>query len=184
MELALGGYLPQIIATIATIVVAVVLRYALVKLITKYASLSHTLSTLIVPIRRLCTISINLLAIISLFTIWGVDKQNIFVALSSVFAVIGVALFAQWSILSNVTAGIIIFFNSPFKIGDYVQILDKDFPIEAKVVDLLTFYTHLRTDDGELHVFPNSLLLQRGVTVIGEHPRAESKVSEPHEPMN
>ena len=181
----LGGYLPQIIATIATLVGALLLRYAIVKLINKYASLSHKLSLMIMPIRRVCTISINLLAVISLFTIWGVDKQNIVVALSSVFAVIGVALFAQWSILSNVTAGIIIFFNSPIKIGDYIQILDKDFPIQARVVDLLTFYTHLRTDDGELHVFPNSLLLQRGVTVIGEKPRTpNANDNEPHEPMN
>jgi len=88
--------------------------------------------------------------------------------LSSIFAVIGVALFAQWSILSNITAGIIIYFSAPFKIGDYIRILDKDMPIEARVEDIFTFYTHLRTRDGGVHIFPNSLLLQKAVSVIEE----------------
>ena len=43
----------------------------------------------------------------------------------------GVAMFAQWSILSNITSGIILFFSFPFKIGDLILIHDKDFPIEA-----------------------------------------------------
>ncbi|EGJ71159.1 MscS Mechanosensitive ion channel [Bacteroides coprosuis DSM 18011] len=175
MEIKLGGYLPQIIFTLATILVAVVLRVIISKLISKYASFSTKLNSRIGPVQRICAISINILAVTSLITIWGVDKQNIFVALSSIFAVIGVALFAQWSILSNVTAGMIIFFNTPFKIGDYIRIQDKDFPMEAKVVNILTFYTHLRTDDGKLHIFPNNLLLQRGISIIGENPTSSSE---------
>jgi len=108
----------------------------------------------------------NLAAMLVLIVISGVDTRNLFVALSSVFAVIGVALFAQWSILSNITAGIIIYFSAPFKIGDYIRILDKDMPIEARVEDIFTFYTHLRTKDGGIHIFPNALLLQKAISVM------------------
>lgn len=168
MHIEISSYLPQIISTIATIVIAMISRIIIFKIINKYASLSQKLSLRIAPIQRICAIAINVLALIALITIWGVEKQNIFVALSSVFAVIGVALFAQWSILSNITAGLIIFFNSPLKVGEYIRIHDKDFPLEARVVNILTFYTYLRTDDGKIHVFPNNLLLQRGVSIIGE----------------
>jgi small-conductance mechanosensitive channel len=91
-------------------------------------------------------------------------------------AVIGVALFAQWSMLSNITAGVIIFFSAPYKIGDYISIIDKDMPIEAMVEGVYTFYTHLRTKDGIKHVFPNSLLLQKAVTILKEdnHQNSES----------
>jgi len=100
-----------------------------------------------------------------LVSIWGVDTKNLLLALSSVFAVIGVALFAQWSILSNVTAGIVIFFSLQLRIGDRIKIHDKDFPIEATLKDIKTFNLYLETDDGEKITYPNNLILQRGVSV-------------------
>ena len=160
------AYLPQVVFSVLTLLLALIIRTLIIKLAHTYASHNPRMLQRIAPLQRACTITVNVLALIALITIWGVDKQNIFVALSSVFAVIGVALFAQWSILSNITAGLIIFFNSPFKVGDSVQILDKDFPLEAKIVNILTFYTHLETSDGRLHVYPNNLLLQKGISLL------------------
>ncbi len=162
------AYLPQVVFSVLTLLLALIIRTLIIKLAHTYASHNPRMLQRIAPLQRACTITVNVLALIALITIWGVDKQNIFVALSSVFAVIGVALFAQWSILSNITAGLIIFFNSPFKVGDSVQILDKDFPLEAKIVNILTFYTHLETSDGRLHVYPNNLLLQKGISLLKE----------------
>ncbi len=171
-------YLPQIIYTLVTILTAVLSRLLFFKLIRKYAALSANVKTRIEPILRATSITINALAIIIIITIWGVEKQNIWVALSSVFAIIGVALFAQWSILSNITAGLIIFFNSPFTIGDKIRILDKDFPTEAIIVNIKTFYTHLRTVDGVLHVYPNNLLLQKGISLIEDEYKMDRTDSE------
>ena len=50
-------------------------------------------------------------ALIALAFIWSIDIKGISVFASSLFAIIGVAMFAQWSILSNITASIIIFFT-------------------------------------------------------------------------
>ncbi|MDR1699419.1 MAG: mechanosensitive ion channel family protein [Prevotellaceae bacterium] len=100
-----------------------------------------------------------------LISIWGVDAKNLMLALSSVFAVIGVALFAQWSIISNVTAGIVIFFSLQLRIGDRIKIHDKDIPSEAIVKDLKLFYIHLETDEGEKIAYPNNLLLQKGISI-------------------
>lgn len=47
-----------------------------------------------------------------LFVFLGIEYSQVSFFLSSVFAVIGVALFAQWSILSNITASLMIFFFS------------------------------------------------------------------------
>lgn len=159
------AHLPQIIATAITIIVTLVVRSVLFKLLRKYMVGNHVRSR-IEPVLRGISIVLKSLAFLVIITIWGVDKQNILVTLSSVFAIIGVALFAQWSVLSNVTAGLIIFFNSPLSIGDKIRILDKDFPMEAVIVNIKTFYTHLRTDDGALHVYPNTLLLQKGISIV------------------
>jgi small-conductance mechanosensitive channel len=104
--------------------------------------------------------------IIALIFIWGVQPQNLWVAFSSIFAVLGVALFAQWSILSNITSGIILFFSAPYRIGDVIKIHDKDYPIEAEIIDIKGFHTYLKTEEGESIVYPNNLLLQKGISVI------------------
>lgn len=161
-------YLPQIIGTLITIAIITALKFITKRIVIKYKHISLKFEARISQVIRIFNIFFNLAGFITLFVIWGVDTKNLFVALSSIFAVIGVALFAQWSILSNITAGIIIYFSAPFKIGDYIRILDKDMPIEARVEDIFTFYTHLKTRDGGIHIFPNSLLLQKAVSVIEE----------------
>ncbi|MEN9918508.1 MAG: hypothetical protein RL662_944 [Bacteroidota bacterium] len=162
-------YFIQIIATGVLILTLPVVKFIVRKIIRKYVGVSVKFDNRTNQIRRIFSICINLVFIIGVIIIWGVDPRNLLVALSSIFAVIGVALFAQWSILSNVTAGIIIFFTAPFKVGDYIRILDKDMPFEALVEDILTFYTILRTRDGEEVSYPNSLFLQKGISVIRIH---------------
>jgi small-conductance mechanosensitive channel len=109
---------------------------------------------------------INILAAFSIIIIWGVQTKDIFIALSSITTVVGVAMFAQWSILSNITSGIILFFSFPFRIGDVILIHDKDFPIEAKIEDIRAFHVYLKSKNGEMIVYPNNLLLQKGISII------------------
>lgn len=159
-------YIFQLILTGATLLLTVVVRYVVYKLIQGYGKFNPRIENRIKHINRICSNMINILALIIIIGIWGVNTQNLFLALSSLFAIIGVALFAQWSILSNITAGLIIFFTSLFKIGDRIRIEDKDMPIEGMVEDIYTFNTHVRTDDGRLHIFPNSLFLQKSISTV------------------
>jgi len=98
--------------------------------------------------------------------IFGAEIKEISVVFSSVFAVIGIGLFAIWSILSNVTSGIIMFFSFPYKVGDKIKIHDKDYPIEAIIEDIRAFQLHLRVDSGDLVTYPNNLILQKAVTLV------------------
>ncbi|MFO7745888.1 MAG: mechanosensitive ion channel [Psychroflexus sp.] len=109
---------------------------------------------------------VSFIAIFSLLLIWGVEVRELTVIFSSVFAVIGIGLFAVWSILSNITSGVIMFFNFPYKIGDKIQIHDKDFPLAAIIEDIKAFQLHLRTDEGELVTYPNNLFLQKSVSLL------------------
>lgn len=98
--------------------------------------------------------------------VFGANLGEIGVVFSSVFAVIGIALFAIWSILSNITSGVIMFFSFPYKVGDKIKIHDKDFPIEAIIEDIRAFHLHLRLDNNDLVTYPNNLILQKAVTLI------------------
>lgn len=125
-----------------------------------------------VPEKRIYYINrfFNLFYIITaLFTIafvWSVDIEGLSLIASSVFAIIGVALFAQWSILSNVTASIIIFFTFPAKVGDRVRILAGDNTVEGRVREIALFQIEIIDDDGNIILFPNNLLLQNPVVKI------------------
>jgi small-conductance mechanosensitive channel len=105
-------------------------------------------------------------AIVGLIAIWGIDKQKMLLFLSSVVTVLGIAFFAQWSILSNITAGLILFFNHPLRLGDTLKILEKDFIVEGKIDDITFFFLHLKTTNGEKITIPNSVLLQKTISII------------------
>ncbi|MDP5076889.1 MAG: mechanosensitive ion channel family protein [Nonlabens sp.] len=121
------------------------------------------------------------LAVIVIIFIWSINEEDFIVALGSSFAVVGVALFANWSILSNVTASFILYFSFPYKIGDRVRIHDKDLPVTAVIVDIKGFYTLLKTAEGEIVTYPNNLLMQKGVSILGSRKESIFDVHENHD---
>ena len=154
-----------IITAAVVLIIYPIVRLLTYKLVSNVAKLNLYAETRSHMIKKTLNGLIVFVVITILIGIWGVDTKNLLVAMSSVFAVIGVAFFAQWSILSNVTAGIVVYFSLSLKIGDKIKILDKDFPIEAVIIDVKTFYVHLETDESEKIIYPNSLILQKGISV-------------------
>jgi small-conductance mechanosensitive channel len=100
---------------------------------------------------------------------FGVEYGELTVFLSSLFAVIGIALFAQWSILSNLTASMIIFFQFPYHIGDRVRILNADFDLTGMIEEISSFHVMIRHDRGDLMTFPNTLMLQTPVIKLSQN---------------
>ena len=162
----LQQYLYQIIATVIAIVVFVVLRYLVNSIIGKFGRKADFGESRTQLVKKYIDYFIYALAVLTLVSIWGIKPEQIFLFVSSVLTVIGVAFFAQWSILSNITAGIIIFFSSPFRIGNTIRFVDKEFLVEAKIIDIRSFYTLLKTAKGEEITLPNNLLLQKGIIII------------------
>jgi small-conductance mechanosensitive channel len=120
--------------------------------------------------RKIIIRAINLLSslavLILISAIWGLKQNEIALFASTILTAMGIAFFAQWSLLSNITSSIILFFNHPLKIGDYVEVLDKDYPFGGEISDLTYFFVHLKTDKGEIITIPNSLILQKSISVI------------------
>lgn len=159
-------YGAQIVATIISIVGSIIIRVIVDSIIKKVSQKSDFSASRANLVKKYVNYLISSLFILALISIWGIKSEQVFLFISSVLTVIGVAFFAQWSILSNITAGIIVFFSFPFKIGDKIKIMDKEYPIEAEIMDIKSFYTLLKTDEGEEISLPNNLLLQKGVVII------------------
>ena len=116
-----------------------------------------------------------LAASIFLSAIWGLKQNEIAVFVGTLLTALGIAFFAQWSLLSNVTSSLLLFFNHPVKIGDTLKVLDKEYPFEAEVTDLTYFFVHLKSANGEIITIPNSLLLQKSVSVLEKIDTSKSK---------
>jgi small-conductance mechanosensitive channel len=159
-------YLKEEISTGILLLLVCIARTIVSKLIRKYAKTSQIIERRTNLVIKYINILINILALITLILIWGVQAKDIFITISSVATVIGVAMFAQWSILSNITSGIILFFSFPFKIGDIILIHDKDFLEEGEIEDIGAFHVTIRSKEGELVIYPNNLFFQKGISII------------------
>ncbi|ETX09627.1 Small-conductance mechanosensitive channel [Marinomonas ushuaiensis DSM 15871] len=104
----------------------------------------------------------------------GVGYGQLAIFFSSVFAVVGVALFAQWSILSNITASLIIFFSFPYRVGDWVKVVDKDDEILGQILEISTFHVIIQRLSGDVVTYPNSLILQKAVVRFANKEEAQA----------
>ena len=159
-------YYGKIIGTLILFIIAYILRIVIKKLVQKFSTYSIKTDNRSKLIIKYFNSFINILFLIFLIIIWGVDYNNLLGFVGATFTFIGVALFAQWSVLSNFTAGVIMFFAFPFKIGDRIRIQDKDFPIEAEIDDIKAFHTILITAEAERISYPNNLFLQKAVVIL------------------
>ena len=60
-------------------------------------------------------------ATILLSAIWGLEQNEIAVFVGTILTALGIAFFAQWSLLSNVTSSLLLFFNHPIKLGNKIK---------------------------------------------------------------
>ena len=160
------AYQSELIASLFVFIFLFIIRAISNKLIYKLGKKSGINDARIHLIGRYSTVTIILLALLIETFIFGAQLKDLALVFSSVFAVIGIALFAIWSILSNITSGVIMFFSFPYKVGDKIQIHDKDSPLEGIIEDIRAFQLHLRLDNGDLVTYPNNLMLQKAVTLI------------------
>ena len=122
----------------------------------------------VIIINRIITFILYATAIVIIAFIWGVDEKQLLVYISSFLTILGIAFFAQWSILSNITAGLILYINYPVKIGDSITVLEKDNNVSGEIKDIGAFFITLKTKEGELITMPNAMILQKNIRYFPE----------------
>lgn len=109
-------------------------------------------------IMRLVT---GIVTISIILIIWGVDFSGLLLVSTSLLTLTGVALFASWSLLSNVTCYFLMLFHTSFRRGNFIRVLDADNYIEGYISEVGLFNTKLVTEEREIVVYPNNLILNR-----------------------
>lgn len=114
-------------------------------------------------IRKLLRLVAFACAVAGLILIWGLSFRNVWISVSSAVAVVAIAFFAIWSLIGNILAGIIIYFTSPFRIEDEIEVMPDE--IKGEVLAINTFYTVLRDEELNYVNVPNSLFFQKYIRV-------------------
>lgn len=114
-----------------------------------------------------------------LLLIWGINIRELLAVSTGIIALTGVALFATWSILSNVTAFFILLSHQSYRRGNYIRVIEMDNYIEGYISEINMFNTLLITESRETIVYPNNLLTAR-VTIINprDRQRAVGKIED------
>lgn len=109
----------------------------------------HSKKMALFPIFRLLIVVVGFLIGISILGL-GIDKLTVIIGALSV----GIGLGLQ-NIINNFVSGIILVFEKPFKIGDYVELADK----KGQVLEIGIRSSTLLTDQGARVIIPNGDLL-------------------------
>lgn len=157
------AYKIQIIETVIAIAVFLITTKIIMSFIGRVGKKISYQPSRIKALKKAISFSLYIVFAGIFLLIWGIAPSQLTGYLASLFAVIGVAFFAQWSIISNITATIIIFFNQRIKIGDKVNILDKDYPIEGHIHDIGIFFISITTLEGERVTLPSNVFMYKMV---------------------
>lgn len=122
-------------------------------------------------IKKTINFMLFLIMVIVLTIIWGVKHSDLALFIGSILTVIGVAMFAQWSLLSNITSSIILFFNHSVKIGDRIAIMEtKDYEIRGQVMNIGLFFVNLEIIDTKEEIsLPNNIFIQKTIKKLNEN---------------
>jgi small-conductance mechanosensitive channel len=155
----------KIIESLLVFVLAFFIRLIITKSLRKIQTKFGFQKARILVTTKIISILIYITVIVVVAFIWGVDEKQLLIYITSFLTILGIAFFAQWSILSNITAGIILFINYPVKIGDTITILEKDSAnnITGEIRDIGAFFITLRTPEKDLITLPNSIILQNNI---------------------
>lgn len=158
----------QIVKTLVTLLPLLIARVLLTQTINRIADKFNFGVERIRVVFRIFNLLLLLITAIVIAGIWGVHRQELIFFITSTITVLGIAFFAQWSILSNLTSGLVLFFSHPLKIGDHIQIFEKDFKVEGTLKDISIFFLHIENSEGCKITIPNSIALQKTIMIVSQ----------------
>jgi small-conductance mechanosensitive channel len=151
----------RIIESAVVLLSFVIIKWAMTKSIEKVAIKFAYQKQRVKIIKKLINALVFFTCLGILLFIWGVNQAELIFFISSMFTILGIAFVAQWSLISNITSTLIIFFSHPTNIGDNITVLDKDYQIEGRISDIGVFFVIIATVEGEKITIPSNIFMQK-----------------------
>ena len=158
----------QIALTLALILVYVILAKITSSVVKKFGKRHELTARRVVYTTKYFRFLAFTLCLALLGLVWDISFKGLSVYFLSFFTVAGIGLFASWSILSNITAAIILFFYFPYRIGSKIRIVDGDNSVEGEVYDLSLFAVIIKNNENQKVSYPNNMILQKAIIILKE----------------
>ena len=153
----------------------ILMRSLIIKMVERLADEKQVDAKRLFYVKKAIDSLIVIMAFIGVLSFSGLGFRDLGVFLGSIIAVLGVSLFAQWSILSNVTASVIVFFFFPYRVGDHVKIFDGDNSIQGTIKEIALFHVIMTDAQGDILTFPNAMVFQKAVLIRKNHTLVEGE---------
>ncbi|MGE8546745.1 MAG: mechanosensitive ion channel family protein, partial [Alcaligenes sp.] len=154
---------------LVTLLVAWLLRLVARRLIRRVGEHYTLPPEMIMGARRVFTFLVYFTVLLIVLNIVGVSATVLWTAFTGFAAVGAVAFFAAWSVLSNIFCTLLIFTTRPFRLHDYIELLENgEKPgLKGRVIDINLIYTTLQETgsghEGTVLQMPNNMFFQRTV---------------------
>ena len=110
---------------------------------------------------RMFQLLYGVISFAAILFIWGFNFKWLLAVSSGIITLTGVALFASWSTLSNITAFFLLLAHDSYKRGNFIRIIEGDNYVEGVISEINLFNTVLITEHREFIIYPNNLLIAR-----------------------
>ncbi len=157
----LNEHLEWISISIVVILIYLISRKIIKRLVHRHGTKHDFDKSRMLYISKITGLANSIVFGILLGFVWEISLSGLSLYFASIFTVVGVALFAHWSILSNLTASVVLFFFFPYRIGSHIRIQDGDNSIEGLILDIKMFYIEIELEDGQIASYPNNLAIQK-----------------------
>ena len=157
----LNEHLEWISISIVVILIYLISRKIIKRLVHRHGTKHDFDKSRMLYISKITGLANSIVFGILLGFVWEISLSGLSLYFASIFTVVGVALFAHWSILSNLTASVVLFFFFPYRIGSHIRIQDGDNSIEGLILDIKMFYIEIELEDGRIASYPNNLAIQK-----------------------
>jgi small-conductance mechanosensitive channel len=166
-------YKLNIALTVLIVVANSLLIKGLIPIVRRYTRSSRLKPNALDKARISIRMVTNIISIVLILFVWGFDFNGLMTMSVGLIALLGVSLFASWSILSNVTAFFLLVFHESYKRGNFIRVIAGDNYLEGYISEINLFNTKLITEDKEVIVYPNIQLMSNPALI---NPRTRYKV--------
>ena len=128
---------------VVVLLVAWLLRVLARRLIRRFAEHYTLPPEMVMGARRITSFVVYFSALLYILSLLGAKPSVLWTAFTGFAAVGAVAFFAAWSVLSNIFCTLLIFTTRPFRLHDYIEVLENgEKPgLKGRVIDVNLIYT-------------------------------------------
>lgn len=147
----------KIVLAILIFIIGRIVIGRILSILQKSKAIRHLDPTVKTFAMNLAKVLLNIILIVAIINVLGVDTASIIAVLASCGVAVGLAMQGA---LANIAGGLMLLIFRPFNVGDYISAAGEEGVVKA----ISLFYTTINTVDNKEVTIPNGALMNANIT--------------------